>query len=95
MGDRVAFASSRGTPIPIANRLYQKSANGAGADEPLLPGNPGELHTPEDWSPDGRHIVFGKAPGKCRGLPAPNPNGDGMAASPFISARTEQLWPSP
>jgi Tol biopolymer transport system component len=60
MGDRVAFASSRGTPIPIANRLYQKSANGAGADEPLLPGNPGELHTPQDWSPDGRHIVFGK-----------------------------------
>jgi serine/threonine-protein kinase len=40
------------------SELYLRSANGAGSDTVLLVSDEGELLIPEDWSADGRHIVF-------------------------------------
>jgi Tol biopolymer transport system component len=40
------------------SELYSKAASGAGADTLLLAGDGGELLIPEDWSADGRYIIF-------------------------------------
>lgn len=52
---RVAFQSTRdGTPS-----LYWQLANGTGgAPERLTTAGDGETHTPESFSPDGRHLLF-------------------------------------
>ena len=51
-GARIAFSSPREGP----EGLYQKVASGAGSDELLL--KPGARALANDWSRDGRHIVF-------------------------------------
>jgi Tol biopolymer transport system component len=51
-GTRIVFASSRGG----APNLYQKNAGGAGAEELLLKSD--RVNIPEDWSRDGRFILF-------------------------------------
>ena len=51
-GTRIAFASNReGTP-----NLYQKLSSGAGNDELLF--KSGDAKLPNDWSPDGRYILY-------------------------------------
>ena len=51
-GHRVAFASNRNGAFD----LYQKSANGQGEDELLLQSD--RPKTPEDWSADGRLLLY-------------------------------------
>ncbi|HYM13462.1 MAG TPA: protein kinase, partial [Bryobacterales bacterium] len=51
-GSRIAFFSSRDGPY----NLYQKLANGAGSDEPLLKSSNNKL--PMDWSRDGRYLLY-------------------------------------
>jgi Tol biopolymer transport system component len=51
-GSRIAFSSTRKGP----NALYQKTSNGAGSEELLLEGALPIL--PNDWSPDGRFILY-------------------------------------
>ncbi|MBI3264104.1 MAG: PD40 domain-containing protein, partial [Acidobacteria bacterium] len=51
-GRRLVFRSNRKGP----NDLYQKLASGAGTEEVLLESPLGKL--PEDWSPDGRFLLF-------------------------------------
>ena len=52
---RIVFGSARDVSI-FSSRMYQKSSNGVGAAELLLPGDPGEVDLPQDWSAGG--IVF-------------------------------------
>jgi len=61
-GDRVMFASARGTPLPFPSVLYERAASGAGEDRQVMPLAVADLHIPNDWSPDGRHIVYGNVP---------------------------------
>jgi Tol biopolymer transport system component len=59
-GTRLAFTSGRkGLPL-LPSALYQRAANGTGADELLLAGDSTEVLAPFDWSPDGRLLVFGR-----------------------------------
>jgi eukaryotic-like serine/threonine-protein kinase len=62
-GDRIVFASARNTPIPFASVLYTRASSGAGEDQVLLPpAKTNELNVAQDWSPDGRYIVYGVVP---------------------------------
>jgi hypothetical protein len=51
-GSRIAFASNRDGPF----NLYQKASTGAGEEEPLLRSNGNK--TPNDWSHDGRFLLY-------------------------------------
>ena len=51
-GNRIAFGSNKNG----ATDLFQKSSNGAGGDELLFKSN--NLKAPNDWSPDGRIILY-------------------------------------
>jgi Tol biopolymer transport system component len=53
-GRRIAWASSRDGGFSI----YWKSASGAGQDELLLRASGGQLKIPNDWSRDGRFIIY-------------------------------------
>jgi Tol biopolymer transport system component/tRNA A-37 threonylcarbamoyl transferase component Bud32 len=44
--------------------LHRKPIDGSTADEPLLPLGPDRI--PNDWSPDGRYILFEEGPGPLR-----------------------------
>jgi serine/threonine protein kinase len=57
-GGKVAFSSNRKAGFP---QLYRKAANGEGNDELLL--NSNTTDRPDDWSPDGRFVLY-----------EPNPN---------------------
>jgi eukaryotic-like serine/threonine-protein kinase len=52
-GGQVVFNSTRKNGFP---QLYRKAANGEGGDELLLGSNTTDL--PDDWSPDGRFILY-------------------------------------
>ena len=52
-GARVAFSSNRGGGV---HNLYQKDANGTGQDDPLF--QSGTYKSADDWSRDGKFIVF-------------------------------------
>jgi eukaryotic-like serine/threonine-protein kinase len=52
-GTRVVFSSRRND----AENLFEKAANGAGEERPLLPS--GELKMALDWSRDGRWLLYG------------------------------------
>jgi eukaryotic-like serine/threonine-protein kinase len=54
-GTRIAFVSQRRG----SRELYQKLANGSGADELLLESKDA-LVSSEDWSPDGKWLVFNR-----------------------------------
>jgi eukaryotic-like serine/threonine-protein kinase len=51
-GSRIAFGSRRNTTA-LATLLFQKSSNGVGASEPLLPDEPDVFDAPLDWSTTG------------------------------------------
>ena len=53
-GQRVVFRADRSGD----NLLYLKSSNGGAADEKVTVYN---ASNPTDWSPDGRHILFGQS----------------------------------
>ena len=53
-GQRVAFASERQTGVM---QIWERAASGAGADTLLL-ASPGDLLTPQDWSRDGRFLLY-------------------------------------
>jgi len=59
-GDRIVFSSNR----KGVNNLYQKAASGSGQDELLLP-NTG-IDVSEQWSRDGRFIVYGEIDPKTK-----------------------------
>ena len=50
---QVVFSSNRKAGFP---QLYRKAANGEGSDELLLASNTTDL--PDDWSPDGKFILY-------------------------------------
>jgi Tol biopolymer transport system component len=52
-GSRIVFTSGR-----EAQGIYQKSASGSGNEEVLLKSSIGEAKVPEDWSLDGRFLVY-------------------------------------
>jgi serine/threonine protein kinase/Tol biopolymer transport system component len=52
-GGQVVFSSNRRNGFP---QLYRKAANGEGGDESLLDSN--TTDRPDDWSPDGRFILY-------------------------------------
>jgi eukaryotic-like serine/threonine-protein kinase len=52
-GRQVVFSSNRKKGFP---QLYRKAANGEGSDELLL--NSDTTDRPDDWSPDGRFILY-------------------------------------
>jgi Tol biopolymer transport system component len=66
--DQIVYASGRrgsssrvprpGPNMVTGSELYVKPVNGAGADTMVLASDDGELLIPEDWSADGRYIVF-------------------------------------
>jgi serine/threonine-protein kinase len=53
-GERVAFLSDR-APSP---GIYWRSVDGVGDAEPLSLPEPGRVHAPRDWSPDGGVLLF-------------------------------------
>jgi Tol biopolymer transport system component/predicted Ser/Thr protein kinase len=56
-GTRIAFTSNR-----LGQRdIYQKLADGSGPDELVLGGKGGAKNV-EDWSPDGRYLVYNYSP---------------------------------
>jgi len=58
-GTRVAFSSNR----KGRRDVYQKLASGAGSDEPMLDSSRNK--SVEDWTPDGRFVIFNlEPPGK-------------------------------
>ena len=60
-GARVVFGSGRGGVPFLPGGLYERAANGAGADELLYQGKQDELLLPTDWSRDGKTIAFNRA----------------------------------
>jgi serine/threonine protein kinase/Tol biopolymer transport system component len=57
-GTRVVFSSGRnGVPF-LPGALYERAANGAGADELLYRGEQTDFAVPTDWSRDGKTIAF-------------------------------------
>jgi len=54
-GQHVVYTSGREAGF-VSGQLYQKSSNGVGAGEPLLPANRGVYDLPRDWPRNG--IVF-------------------------------------
>src|SRR5262249_38288706 len=57
-GARLAFASQRGDNAIANPKLFVRSSNSVGADTLLFKGNLTEGSLPQDWSPDGKSIVF-------------------------------------
>jgi dipeptidyl aminopeptidase/acylaminoacyl peptidase len=55
-GTRIAWSSNRDGNF----NLYQKAANGAGTDEALLKSSDPKYS--DDWSPDGRFLLYGALP---------------------------------
>jgi Tol biopolymer transport system component/predicted Ser/Thr protein kinase len=53
-GSRIVFGSDRNG----FGELYQKLSNGVGSDELLLAGHPDQNMMPDDWSLDGRFIIY-------------------------------------
>ncbi|HET8697153.1 MAG TPA: protein kinase [Gammaproteobacteria bacterium] len=60
-GNRIVFGSGRDAIPGLPSSLYERAANGAGADRRLYSGTIEELIIPMDWSRDSRFIVFGRA----------------------------------
>jgi len=52
-GNQIVFSSTRKNGFP---QLYLKSTNGEGSDESLLDSD--TTDRPDDWSPDGRYILY-------------------------------------
>ena len=55
-GRRIVFAAVRGGHV--VSKLYQKRADGVGAEDLLLPDNTNDVDIPYDWSSDDRYIIF-------------------------------------
>jgi eukaryotic-like serine/threonine-protein kinase len=85
-GERVLFASNRNGPF----NLYQKIASGSGQDELLVA--TANNKSPDQWSRDGRFIVYSESDPKTKQdlwvLPAGAPSGPG-GGKPIPFLRTE------
>jgi Tol biopolymer transport system component len=68
--------------------LFQKAANGAGDEEPVLP--PGTPRFPNDWSRDGRFILYSELGPKAKGdlwvLPATGGSSGERKPTPYLVA---------
>jgi len=87
-GDRIVFASLRKSPY----NLYKKAASGSAQDELLLPNTVADF--PEQWSRDGRFIVYAEADPKNKYDLWVLPTGDGTAdrkAMPFLRTEFDEL----
>jgi Tol biopolymer transport system component/predicted Ser/Thr protein kinase len=60
-GTRLVFGSGRSGNAAIPNAIYQRAANGTGADELLFAAQAGEVVAPLTWSADGSFLLFGRA----------------------------------
>jgi eukaryotic-like serine/threonine-protein kinase len=85
-GNRVVYFASRAGGVGI----YEKAANGAGKEQTLL-GTTGNTKFPNDWSRDGRWLLYTERDAKTNGglwvLPL---KGDGSSAgAPMAIANTE------
>ncbi len=79
-GTRIIFSSSRDGP----NNLYQKVSSGAGNEEALLKSN--ETKYADDWSPDGRFLVYGL--GREAGLWLLPLTGDDRKPRPYLETES-------
>jgi Tol biopolymer transport system component len=60
-GAQLAFNSGRKAGLKrTTNALYRRAANGTGTDELLLAGETNEILAPQDWTPDGRTLLFAR-----------------------------------
>jgi Tol biopolymer transport system component/tRNA A-37 threonylcarbamoyl transferase component Bud32 len=83
-GDRVVFLSNRGGHT---RDLYQKATNGSGQDEPLLSTpNPKDV---DQWSRDGRFIVYSEDDPKTSGDLWVLPVSEGGDRKPTVFLHTE------
>ena len=78
-GSRIIFSSDRGG----ASNLYQKVSSGAGNEEALLKSN--ETKYADDWSPDGRFLLYGLAHGSLWVLPL---TGDDRKPRPYLETES-------
>jgi Tol biopolymer transport system component/predicted Ser/Thr protein kinase len=60
-GARIIFGASRDSAATVPNAIYQRAANGTGADEQLFSAPAGEIIAPLSSSPDGSFVLFGRA----------------------------------
>ena len=88
-GDRIVFMSSR---TGVFN-LYRKAIGGTGQDEPLLPNRLGDI--PDQWSRDGRFIVYHESDPKTRNdvwvFPAEGSIADRKPV-PFLRTDADELF---
>lgn len=61
-GSRLTFARTR-----TRKGIYEKPSNGAGVETQIFPSPHEGLMIPQDWSPDGRFLVFSDQPPQRRG----------------------------
>jgi Tol biopolymer transport system component len=60
-GTQLAFNSGRKAAVKrTPNALFRRAANGTGTDELLLAGEKNEILAPQDWTPDGRTLLFAR-----------------------------------
>ena len=88
-GSRIAFQGLARQP-PSA--LRQKSVNGTGDEEPLLPEL--SLSTPTDWSADGRFLAYSRITASSNDvwiLPMSSGPGEGRKPFPFVEGRSLKL----
>jgi eukaryotic-like serine/threonine-protein kinase len=62
-GTQIAFSSDR---TGVRN-IYRKAADGSGTEELLLGGKDGQKNV-EDWSPDGKYLIYNLQPGAAAHL---------------------------
>jgi len=82
-GSRIVWASTRDGSL----NLYQKSASGAGEEKPLL--KSGYPKVPNDWSRDGRYIIYHQLDPKSKEDLWALPMGGSGEAKPFPVVQTE------
>jgi eukaryotic-like serine/threonine-protein kinase len=89
-GDRIMFNSNRNGPF----NLYQKAANGSGQDELLL--STPNTKVPDQWSRDGRLIVYSERDPKTNSdlwvLPVSERTADDRKPVPFLRTGSNELY---
>jgi Tol biopolymer transport system component len=73
-GKRIAFLSNRKSTVGTAWDIYVKSVSGKGSEDLLVGGDGSQI--PNDWSPDGRFVLYADYNAGPRGIWAVSPEGD-------------------
>ena len=60
-GSRIAFTAGRGATPGAFNNIYERAANGTGAEDLLYSVDSNEIAAPLSWSPDGSTLFISRA----------------------------------